>query len=104
MTEAVLFAGLFGIGAALGLFYYGGLWVTVNRLSGTGWPGLLTLASFLLRTAVMALGFLWLMQGSALRLVVMLLGFITVRLVLVRYLSGDDTLGWKSVLKGDFSS
>lgn len=104
MPDTILFVGLYGIGAALGLFYYGGLWMTVNRLPTTGWPGVLTVVSFLVRTAVVALGFLWLMQGSALRLVVLLLGFITVRLLLVRYLSGDDALGWKSVLKGDYSS
>ena len=50
-------------GAALGIFFYMGLWVTVRALLTTRHPTLLTLGSFLIRTLVVLAGFLFLMKG-----------------------------------------
>lgn len=86
------------------MFYYGGLWFTVNRLRETAWPGLLTLASFLVRTVLVAVAFTVLMQGSAPRLIVALLGFVTMRFVMVRCVGRENTVNWRSLLKGDFPS
>ncbi len=45
-----LFSFTFGIG--LGVFFFGGLWLTMNRLAGSKSPILLTLGSFLFRSAI----------------------------------------------------
>jgi F1F0 ATPase subunit 2 len=45
-------------GVALGLFYFGGLWLTVQRVTTSQRPELLALGSFVLRMAVTLAGFL----------------------------------------------
>jgi len=71
-------------GAVLGVFFYGGLWWSVQRTFNVRHPGLLILASFLLRTAVTLVGFYLLMNGRLDRLAVSLIGFLLVRIVLTR--------------------
>jgi F1F0 ATPase subunit 2 len=71
-------------GAVLGLLYFGGLWVTVRRLPAARHPGLLMLASFLVRTALVGAGFVALLAGEPLRLAVALVAFLAVRILLVR--------------------
>src|ERR1017187_8352475 len=51
------------VGAALGAFFYTGLWVTVRALLTTRHPTLLTLGSFWIRTLVVLVSFLFLMKG-----------------------------------------
>lgn len=71
-------------GTALGLFYFGGLWLTVNRLNKSSQPALLSLASFFVRTAVVLSGFYYVMEGRLVRLLVAMAGFLIVRVFLVR--------------------
>ena len=71
-------------GGLLGLVYYGGLWWTVSRLQSTLHPGLLFAASFLVRTALVIAGFLFMSQGDWLSIVIALIPFIVVRIVLTR--------------------
>lgn len=88
MTE--LFTGLlagFG-GLVLGLFYFAGLWFTLQRLPGHPHPALWVAGSFILRLAVSVGGF-YLILGpdrSLPRLGIALLAFLTVRVMLTRYL------------------
>lgn len=70
-------------GALLGLFYFGGLWWTVQRLAQSGSPGLLTLGSFFIRTLVTLAGFYLLADGQWQRLLACLAGFIAARFALV---------------------
>jgi F1F0 ATPase subunit 2 len=77
---SLIFALLAGI--ALGLFYFGGLWLTVQRLPTIRHPALLMLGSFFLRTLVALLGFYVVMSGSWARLLVCLAGFLTIRTLL----------------------
>jgi F1F0 ATPase subunit 2 len=71
-------------GVAVGLLYFGGLWVTVRRLPTSRSPVVLTLVSFVGRLALVAVGFWVLMAGEPMRIGVALLGFLAVRIVLVR--------------------
>jgi F1F0 ATPase subunit 2 len=71
-------------GVALGLFYFGGLWLTVQRVTTSQRPELLTLGSFVLRMAVTLAGFYWVMDGRWERLVACLAGFFVMRSLLVR--------------------
>ncbi len=74
----------FVAGLAVGLFYFGGLWLTVQRLPQAKHPGLLTLMSLIIRLGVTLLVFYLVMAGRWERLLVCLAGFLLVRLVLVR--------------------
>ncbi len=88
MTE--LFTGLLAAlgGLVLGLFYFAGLWFTLQRLPGHPHPALWVGGSFILRLAVSVGGF-YLILGpdrSLNRLGIALLAFLVVRVMLVRYL------------------
>jgi F1F0 ATPase subunit 2 len=80
-------------GALIGALYFGGLWATVQRLPHARWPGALTLASFVARTALAALGFVVLLSGEPLRLGVALVTFVAVRALLVRRVRPAPVLG-----------
>lgn len=70
------------VGIGLGLFYFGGLWFTVQRLPTIRHPALLMLGSFFVRTLVALWGFYVVMSGSWARLLICLAGFLTIRTVL----------------------
>jgi F1F0 ATPase subunit 2 len=72
----------FAFGILLGIFFYGGLWLTVRRLATTPHPFALTLGSLLLRMAVTLAGFLFVLNGRWQNAAVTLLGFTAGRLVL----------------------
>jgi F1F0 ATPase subunit 2 len=76
----------FAAGLVLGLFYFGGLWWTVNRVATAGQPGLLMLVSMLLRSAVVLAGFWLVMGGQIDRLIACMVGFFVMRTILVRRL------------------
>lgn len=66
-------------GAALGLFFYGGLWLTVRAAPGAQRPQLLLVASFWIRNIVVIVGFVLAMDGHWQRAVVCLAGFVAAR-------------------------
>jgi F1F0 ATPase subunit 2 len=74
----------FVAGLGLGLFYFGGLWLTVQRLPQARHPGLLTLVSLIVRLGLTLAVFYLVMAGRWERLLACLVGFLLVRLVLVR--------------------
>ncbi|MFO8089881.1 MAG: ATP synthase subunit I [Desulfatiglandaceae bacterium] len=76
-------------GIALGCFYFMGLWWTVKRLPSARKPVLLNTGSFLLRLAVTLTGFYLILGGGWQMLTVSLLGFIAVRVLLVRRLGPE---------------
>ena len=73
-------------GAGLGLFHFGGLWWTLERLPQAKRPGLWMLASFLARTALTLVGAYVVMQGHWERLLFCVTGILLVRLAVVRRL------------------
>ena len=72
----------FTAGLGLGLFYFGGLWLTVRRLSASRDPVPLLLVSFVGRTALAMVGFYFVMGGCWERALACLAGFLVARLVL----------------------
>ncbi len=80
----------FVAGGFLGAFYFGGLWITVQRLPTAKNPALLTLASMYGRLILTLGGFfvIWKMPlpQEWMRLLAMLAGFIIVRTILVHRL------------------
>lgn len=67
-------------GALIGAFYFGGLWLTVQRLPTTGRPVLLTVGSFAVRLGLAVLGFYLVSGGNVGRLLAAVAGFLVVRL------------------------
>jgi len=76
----------FTAGLVLGLFYFGGLWLTVQRLPRARHPGVLAAVSLLVRTGLTLVGFYLIMAGRWERLAFCLVGFFLVRIFLVRRL------------------
>ncbi len=86
MIDYLLLILVFIAGAALGFFYFGTLWLTVNRIKETRYPILLVLGSFLGRLAVTMGGFYLVFGGRWERIVLCLVGFLLARTILIRRL------------------
>lgn len=84
MTETLRLLLAFPGGLLLGMFFYGGLWLTVRGGLASPRPGLWFMASFLLRTAIAVAGLLVLSGGRWPRLLIALLGLLAARLVVMR--------------------
>ena len=67
------------VGLALGCFFFGGLWVTVNRGMKSARPALWFFGSLILRTGVAIGGFLLVCRDDWARWLVCLLGFTIAR-------------------------
>jgi len=76
----------FGVGIALGLVHFAGLWHTVKHLPESKHPFVSLLGSFLTRMALLMTGFTILMNGRWESLPAALLGFLLAREILVRRL------------------
>jgi F1F0 ATPase subunit 2 len=72
-------------GAALGFFFFGGLWWTVRAIVGSSGSAFVQLASLTLRTAATLLGFHAIGGGDARRLVACLAGFVLARVLVARW-------------------
>lgn len=73
------------IGLALGIFYFGGLWLTIKNMNQVRSPIILTLGSFILRTATIFLVLIYIArQGEWGNILVLLAGFIASRIFLSR--------------------
>jgi F1F0 ATPase subunit 2 len=84
-----LLPGLLG-GGLIGLFYFGGLWLTIRYVTekqGSNW---LLLASFGGRAAVAVAAFVWLVNGHLPDLIAALIGFFITRTILIRRLGLRD--------------
>ncbi len=69
-------------GGLIGVFFFGGLWWTVQRITGSGRPYLISVVSFFLRTAVVLAAFYCLLQAGWQFLLAALFGFIIARTIL----------------------
>jgi F1F0 ATPase subunit 2 len=76
-------------GLGLGTVFFGGLWLTLRRLSDSRQPGLLILGSLIARMGVALLGFYVVAGDSWHRLVSCAIGFFVVRSLMIRWLRPD---------------
>ena len=86
MSQTVFLLIPFGIGVALGVVYFAGLWHTVKHLPDLRHPDLSLFGSFLLRISFLLTGFILLMNGRWEPISAALLGFLLAREILVRRL------------------
>ncbi len=80
-------------GSALGLFYFGGLWLTIRRIASSRRPGMLMLVSFIIRLLVTLCGFYLVMDGRWERILACLVGFLVVRFALTRFFAPGGCKG-----------
>ncbi|MFO7539380.1 MAG: ATP synthase subunit I [Chloroflexota bacterium] len=73
-------------GGLIGLFYFGGLWLTIRYVTAGKGSTWLLLASFVGRMAVAVGALVWLVNGRLPHLITALLGFFLIRTVLIRRL------------------
>jgi F1F0 ATPase subunit 2 len=79
-------------GLALGLLFFGGLYVSVDRLNTVRYPALMMLGSTVIRMAVLLAGVFLLMQGEVRNAAAALAGVVVAKFVLI-YLVRKRALG-----------
>ena len=72
-------------GILLGGFFFGGLWWTIRKSLSSTRAGLWFSGSFLVRTAVVMLGFYFVAEGDWRRITGCVAGFLGARLCVVRF-------------------
>jgi F1F0 ATPase subunit 2 len=83
MDEIITLILSFFLGTSLGVFYFGGLWLTTKRLPISKQPALMALGSFVGRSMICLLGF-YLLAGKGLTaLLLSLAGFILTKFIMV---------------------
>jgi len=95
MNESLMMALAWGVGAVLGVVFFGGLWWTVRKSLYSKRPALWIFGSLMLRLSIVAAGF-YLFSGRHWgRLLLCLLGFIAARSGVIRLTrpSGQDQTG-----------
>lgn len=84
MNDWLLLATALIAGLVMGALYFGGLWLTVQRLSDARQPALLALGSLAGRLGMLLLGLYFIAGGQFARIGIYLLGFFIMRTILVR--------------------
>ncbi|MEH6406093.1 MAG: ATP synthase subunit I [Leeuwenhoekiella sp.] len=80
----------FVTGAALGVLFFGGLWITVKKAVTAKIPALWFFGSFILRISITLSGFYLIGAKNWQRLILCLLGFMIARFVVLRVTKNQD--------------
>jgi F1F0 ATPase subunit 2 len=72
------------LGAVLGIIFFGGLWLTINKALHSKKVALLFVVSFILRIAIVLAGLYYVSQNSWQKMLVCLAGFLIARTVIIR--------------------
>lgn len=78
-------------GIVLGLFYFGGLWLTMRRLHVVNHQALLMISSFFIRNLLVAVGFYPVVLQGWQPTLFCLVGFIVIRFVLTRRIKAQTS-------------
>ncbi len=90
MNETLLILLAFVAGIALGIIFFGGLWLTVKKMVTAKIPALWVLSSFIIRFGIVLLGFYFISFGNWQRLISCLLGFIASRFMVIQFTKSID--------------
>jgi F1F0 ATPase subunit 2 len=83
MNDSLYMVLAFIAGIALGILFFGGLWLTVKKLTTAKRPALLFLGSLFFRVSITLIGFYYISTGNWQRLLICLLGFICARFIII---------------------
>lgn len=83
----------FVVGMGVGAFYFGGLWWTVCQLTNVQQPAWLFLTSFVMRIGLSLAVIYWIVDGSIVRIMICMGGFLLMRMWMIRYWGIPSTLG-----------
>lgn len=72
-------------GIALGLFFFGGLWFTINKAVNAKIPAIWFFVSIVIRTGVVLTGFYYVSPFGWQGLIICLIGFIIARFVVTHF-------------------
>lgn len=92
MNSAFMLTASFFLGAILGAFYFGGLWLTIKRLPQSRQPTLLSLSSFAVRSLVCIMVFYLIMESGVVILLSCLAGFVLTKITLISRFSPRSTM------------
>jgi F1F0 ATPase subunit 2 len=84
MNETLHFVLALVLGLALGIVFFGGLWLTVKKTVAAKMPALWILGSFIFRVGITMIGFYYVSMGNWQRLIICLLGFTVSRYIVIR--------------------
>ena len=84
-TAIALIAGL-----ALGIIFFGGLFLTVRKMIHSKRPSLWLLSSFFLRVGITLVGFYFVGAGNLQKLLVCLVGFIAARFLVLHFTKNKE--------------
>ena len=84
MNEILNIVSVFFAGSALGMLFFGGLWLTVKKAVTSSIPALWFFASFILRIGITLAGFYYLTIGNWQRVLICLFGFVVARFVILK--------------------
>lgn len=79
----------FLLGIILGIFYFGGLWLTVKQLAGANRPALLFVSSFMVRILIFTAGFYYAVTTGILQALICIVSFLITRKVFLKYYEND---------------
>ncbi len=78
-------------GVAIGIFFFGGLWITVRNAVNAKTPALWFFGSFILRVCIAMVGFYIISLGNWQHLLVALLGFVIARFMVTHFTKSVET-------------
>jgi F1F0 ATPase subunit 2 len=90
MTDLIFRFLVFIVGLALGVLFFGGLWLTVKKALHSKRPALWYLGSLVVRTGITLLGFYYISSGDYLNMLICLLGFVLARFVVLSITKRKD--------------
>jgi len=90
MNETVSIILAFVAGIALGIIFFGMLWLTVKKAVNARVPWLWVLGSFFFRVAIVLVGFYFVSDGNWQRLLICLGGFIIARFIVIHFTKSID--------------
>jgi F1F0 ATPase subunit 2 len=84
MNDVALFFAVLLAGGLIGIVFFGGLWLTVQKGLTSDHPALWFFGSTFLRTGFALAGFYFISQGDWRKILIGLLGFFIARVVIIR--------------------
>ena len=92
LSEWITLVASLTMGLVMGLFYFGGLWLTLQSMDRYRHPARLTMGSLAFRLGVMLVSLYLISGGDPVRIGLWLFGFLLGRTLLVRWISSQKPL------------